>query len=108
MAKRTPEQWLELLQQHKQSRLTVAQFCRENHLSESSFYLKLKKFRETHSPLSTFVAAKPVPSVAPCARVDVRATSQGCTILLQHGQCRLTCSDTTSPEWLAVLIKSLS
>ena len=45
MAKRTPEQWLELLQQHKQSRLTVAQFCRENHLSESSFYLKLKKFR---------------------------------------------------------------
>ena len=36
MAKRTPEQWLELLQQHKQSRLTVAQFCRENHLSESN------------------------------------------------------------------------
>jgi len=101
MAKRrTSEQWQQLIQQQKQSGLTVAQFCRENHISESNFYLKLKKFREANSSLSTFVTARPAPSFG-------QDEPSGSTITLQHGQCRLQFSGDTSTEWLAALMKSL-
>lgn len=33
MAKRTPEQWLELIQQQKQSGITVAQFRKQGAIS---------------------------------------------------------------------------
>ncbi len=38
MAKHTPQQWQELVQQQKLSSLSAADFCREHNISTNSFY----------------------------------------------------------------------
>ena len=48
--KRTPEQWLELINKQQQSGLTISTFCRENHISTSCFYTYRAQLTQSAKP----------------------------------------------------------
>ena len=54
------KQWLAMLNEQKQSGLTVKDWCSENGISENCFYYRQRRLRERiGSALPTFVELKP-------------------------------------------------
>ena len=54
------KQWLAMLGEQKQSGLTIKDWCRENGISENSFYYRQNKLRKRiGSALPTFVEIRP-------------------------------------------------
>lgn len=54
------KQWLAMLGEQKESGLTIKDWCRENGISENSFYYRQNKLRKRiGSALPTFVELKP-------------------------------------------------
>ena len=94
--RKTKSQWLALIDEQKQSGLSVAKFCKNKQLSEAYFYLKRQKLQSQDNQLSTFIAARP------------ETASTVTPVTLQFGQCQLQMDANTNSQWLADLMKSLS
>ncbi len=58
MAKHSPQQWQELVQQQKLSRLSAAAFCREHNLSTKLFYHHRTKAAQARTSVFSEVIVK--------------------------------------------------
>ena len=101
MIKRTIEQWQALFIAHDQTDLSAAEFCRQHNLCPKYFSLRRKQLSgQAVKTQKTTAFVK--------ARVSTMRRFGMESIQLRHGSCELTVPSSVSPEWLAVLITSLS
>jgi|TARA_R110000772_G_scaffold159320_2_gene270496 hypothetical protein len=99
MKRRTCEEWLALFEEHKTSGLNITAFCKMKSLEPKYFSLRRKQL------LSTKVESAFVRASAPRKRM---CSTSPDTISLQGAFGTLSLPDSTSPEWLASFIKSLT
>ena len=101
MNKPTKQQWLEFIDEQKQSDLSITAFCRNKNISADNFYYHrgqlLKKMKSDSSP---FIKASVTNSAS--------AIKQPSYLTLSVGRSQLQLPATTSPQWLAVLMASLA
>lgn len=99
--RRTKQQWLELLEQQKQSGLSVAAFCRDQDISAKCFYYHVRRQRllMVDSVPSGFVRAE-------CSATQANASQE--RLSLQIGRCQLHLPADISVPWLAKLVTALS
>jgi putative transposase len=100
MAKRSHDDWTNLIQQQPGSGLTITGFCRQHKLSTSSFYAR--KASMTNTPQKK--GASFVKAVAPA--ITQAVTSQP-TICLQHQTGLWTFPSSLPPSYLLEFIKGL-
>ena len=101
MAKRTEQEWRALFQQHDESGLTAAQFCRDNKLCPKYFSLRRKQLvsdKTQVQPSAPFVSAR-LPAKPP-------ARDKG-LITLKYQSCQLQVPLSVNEKWLAGLVKAL-
>jgi putative transposase len=101
MNKPTKQQWLGFIDEHKQSDLSITEFCRNKNISADNFYYHrsqlLKKESTNSSPFIQATVTKHVSSV-----------NQSSFLTLNVGRSQLQLPPTTSPQWLAALMASLA
>jgi len=99
MIKRSPEQWHTLFNEHTQSGLSAAAFCRQRGLCA-------KHFSKRHKQLLTTVPTSP--SQRAFVPVSVIPAANMARIELTLGEAmRLTLPISVSPAWLAQLLQGL-
>ena len=99
MQRRTQQEWLSLFQQHEQSGLTAAEFCREHQLNAKYFSKRkwdLNWKTKSSESANAFVQVK---------RAEVSPSPA--SIQLTLGQTQLQLPQTIDPNWVAMLIKAL-
>lgn len=102
MTKRTEEQWQTLFQQHDESGLTAAQFCRDNKLCPKYFSLRRKQLLRD----KTEVQLSALPFVP--ARLPVKPPAQDKSLItLNYYNCQLQVPASINEKWLAGLLKAL-
>ena len=84
MARRSKAEWLRLIEEHKTSGLSAAEFCRRNKLDAKYFGLRRREFT---APKASFVEVAPQPRTL--AQVTVRVTEF--TVPLADLKSALTC-----------------
>jgi|Transcript_17005 transposase-like protein len=95
---RSPEQWQQILEDQRQSGLTISEFCREHKISTSGFFTQRKKRQSS----TAFVSAK----VTQQTSTEVfRHEHQHIVLELSVG--RLTLPTGTSAEYLTILLNGL-
>ena len=100
MQRRTQQEWLSLFQQHEQSGLTAAEFCRERHLNAKYFS---KRKWDLNWKAKSSESAKAFVQVN---RTEVSPSPA--SIQLTLGQTQLQLPQTIAPNWVAMLIKALA
>ena len=100
MKRRTQQEWLSLFQQHEQSGLTAAEFCREHHLN-AKYFSKRKwdlnwKAKSPNQSQSFIRVSRPEHKHSPSA------------IQLTVGEIGLNLPKSIDAQWLAVLVKALA
>ena len=103
MKHRSVEQWQDIIEQQKNSGLSIATYCRENNISTTSFYhyrSKLNFGRQIKAPAAQtgFVQVKPASTIEHSSAV----------ITLQTNLVTLKLPLTVSPQWLGQLLRELS
>ncbi|MEI5638313.1 MULTISPECIES: IS66 family insertion sequence element accessory protein TnpA [unclassified Pseudoalteromonas] len=96
---RTAELWQQLIEQHKQSGLSVRAFCQEHHLSVTTFYDRRAKLKENQATRSEFATAKTEVVKPPTTKSSIFLSCKGSKLELPA---------TTDAIWLAHLIKALA
>ena len=92
--RRSSADWALLIKEQAQSNLTAAAFCRERGISPKYFSHRKQKHFASLSPFAQAVTVIPArPSLA--------------TICLQQGDCRIELPTSTTPQWLATLLREL-
>ena len=99
MAKRTEEQWRTLFQQHDESGLTAAQFCRDNKLCPKYFSLRRKQLAGDKVGVS--------PLQQPFVPARLPTKDKG-LITLKYQSCQLQVPLSVNEKWLAGLLKALA
>ena len=102
MAKRTEEEWQALFQQHSESGLTAAQFCRNNKLCPKYFSLRRKQLLSDKTQVQ--------PSALPFVPARLPSTSivhDKSLITLKYQSCQLQLPASVNEKWLAGLVKAL-
>lgn len=101
MNKPTKQQWLDFINEHKKSDLSITEFCRHNSISADNFYYhrgqQLKKSNTNKPPFIKAAVTK-----------NVSSTHQLSTLTLIVGRSQLQLPTATSPQWLAALMVSLA
>ena len=91
--------WQDLIRQQSKSQLTIAEFCKQLQLNNSSFYKhKAKPEKANVKTTSHFVKVKPALSPRPVTG----------SIKIQHHQTHIDLPMTITPTWLAELVKALA
>ncbi|MDB2387162.1 IS66 family insertion sequence element accessory protein TnpB [Shewanella sp.] len=104
MAKRSHDDWTNLIQQQPSSGLTITDFCRKHKLSTSTFYAR--KAIMTNTPPKN--GASFVKAVAPATTpVITQAVTPQPTICLQHQTGLWTFPSSLPPSYLLEFIKGL-
>lgn len=93
MQRRTPADWQQLIDDHKQSGLSAVAFCKERNINPK--YFSLRKCAAEQSPLPAFAVAQ----VTPRPPSSINLTWQGAEIKLPAS---------VSPQWVAQLCRELS
>ena len=97
MARRTPEQWQQLIAERVESGLTPAEYCRQRHLNREYFYSRRKQLGFMTEG-SAFVAVKPTNKAAVVFK-DIR---------LRYGFCELLLDTDVDTVWFADFVKALA
>jgi hypothetical protein len=92
----TKQQWLDLLNEQAKSGMSVAAFCRDNHINAKNFYNHRSQAR------------KLVAKSSPFSRAQLTADNQNTAVVtLRHGATQLSFPPSVSPKWLANLMQAL-
>ncbi|WP_435274558.1 IS66 family insertion sequence element accessory protein TnpA [Psychrobium sp. nBUS_13] len=93
---RSLEQWQDIINLHQSSGLSVSDFCRDNNISTTAFYATKKKLTEE---TSSFVKA--------CVTQPLKINTEIAPIVLTVGLAKVCLPQSTSPMYLAQLLKGL-
>ena len=96
----TQQKWLTIVEQQKQSDLTILQFCRQINISPSTFYQRKRELTTLRQPSASFIKAQITQTVEVETQLE--------PISLTLGKAHLTFPLQTTPHYLAVLINELS
>ncbi len=96
----TKNKWLSIVEQQKQSPLTINQFCTQLKISPSTFYQRKRELTALTQPDTSFIKA----SITKTVEVEAQASP----IRLTLGKANLIFPSQTSPQYLAALINELS
>jgi hypothetical protein len=96
----TQNKWLSIVEQQKQSALTIEQFCNQLKISPSTFYQRKRELTTLTQPNASFIKASVTHTV------DVE--TQGSPIRLTLGKANLTFPQQTTPQYLAAFINELT
>ena len=103
MQPNTQKKWLAIVEQQKQSTLTIKEFCTQLKISPSTFYQRKRELttldirRQLTQSDTSFIKA----SITQTVDVEMQAPP----ILLTLGKANLTFPQQTTPQYLAALIK---
>jgi putative transposase len=101
MNKRSVDDWTALIELQKTSGLSVIDFCKQQHISNKTFYARRKQL---HPQLRTTLLTK-----KPTGFVKLAKQHNGSEILiLRTGDVTLSLPLHCEPMWLAKLLKGLS
>lgn len=95
----TQNKWLSIVEQQKQSALTIEQFCNQLQISPSTFYQRKRELTTLAQPNASFIKA----SITQTLDVE----TQGSPIILTLGKANLTFPQQTTPQYLATFINEL-
>jgi len=104
--RRTPQQWLALVQTQSESHLSVKQFCLEQGISTSNFYKNKAAFKPETS-ITTTTVSSPFSQVY-LAEPDKRNTTPLKNIKLNIGNVELTFNGKTEVSWLVDFVGQLA
>ena len=103
---RSSEEWLKILQEQKDSGLTIGQFCHTKSIPIQSFHnakARIKRLRKE---------VEHIKAKAPADFISIITQSQNdeseVKMILAHGLTRLSIPKSTSARWLSALIKELN
>lgn len=94
MIRRTRNEWLQLIEDHKQSNLTATEFCKNKGIDPKYFSLKKSKLQSSESASSFVQALTPV--------------ATGPELSLSWGDTDINLPANTSPIWLAQFVRELA
>ena len=100
---RSQAQWLELIEQQKQSGLNASEFCRQQALNPQYFSKRKRQLRlhaELTSQPSSFIKVQPSHKIS--------APSKDSRISLSYQNVQIKLPTNTEPHWLAQLIRALT
>ena len=104
MAKRSHEDWMDLINQQPASGLSIANFCRQHKLSTSSFYTRKAAIDEVNTQtVEPFVKA----TVAASTEAISQTYASEQTISLQHQTGTWTFPSSQPASYLLEIIKGL-
>ena len=95
----TQQKWLTIIEQQKQSDLTILQFCRQLNISPSNFYQRKRELTTLNQSSASFIKAQVTQTVEVEAQLE--------PICLTLGKAKLTLPSQTSSSYLAILINGL-
>ena len=95
----TQQKWSAIIQQQAQSTLTIKQFCLQQKISPSTFYLRKSELATQIKDEPTFIKAS--------VTKTVEVSTQAIPIRLLLDKAELVFSSQTSPSYLAALINGL-
>jgi len=104
--RRTPQQWLALVQAQSESHLSVKQFCLEQGISMSNFYKNKATFKPETS-IATTTVVSPFSQVY-LADPDQQKSRPLQNIKLNIGNIELTLDGQTEVNWLVSLVEQLA
>ena len=96
----TQQKWLTIVEQQKQSDLTILQFCRQINISPSTFYQRKRELATLSQPSAPFIKAQITQTVEVETQLE--------PICLTLGKANLTLPLQTTPQYLAALINELT
>lgn len=96
----TQQKWLTIVEQQKQSDLTILQFCRQLNISPFTFYQRKRELTTLSQPTTSFIKAQITQSVEVETQLE--------PICLTLGKANLTFPLQTTPQYLAALINELT
>ena len=103
--------WAGIIRERKHSGLSVIEWCKNNDISQKTYYYWQRKVREamceellTQQSSESVVADAPPQSWAVC---EVAPANEGKTLPIEINGCRILVADDTSPELLAKTCKVL-
>jgi len=96
----TQQKWLTIIEQQKQSDLTILQFCRQLNISPSTFYQRKRELTTPNQSSASFIKAQVTQTVEVEAQLE--------PICLTLGKAKLTFPLQTTPQYLAAFINELS
>lgn len=97
MIRRNKEQWLSLFQQHADSGLTAAAFCKQHDLDQA--YFSLRKTQLCNTDEAAFI---------PVTRIKKHTVTTSLKLQYQLESCSLQFDSLPDVVWLSQLIKALS
>ncbi|MFK5892429.1 MAG: IS66 family insertion sequence element accessory protein TnpB [Pseudomonadota bacterium] len=100
---RSRAQWLELIEQQKQSGLKASEFCRQQELNPQYF-----SKRKRHLSLHSESALQPSPFVKVKPLNIISAPSNQSRISLSYQNILLQLPTNIEPHWLAQLVRALT
>ena len=104
--RRTPQQWLALVQAQSESHLSVKQFCLEQGISTSNFY-KNKATITPETSIATTTVASPFSQVYLAEPGKLNTTTLH-NMKLNIGNVELTLDGKTEVNWLVSLVGKLA
>lgn len=96
----TQKKWLTIIEQQKQSDLTILQFCRQLDISPSTFYQRKRELTTLNQSSALFIKAQVTQTVEVEAQLE--------PVCLMLGKAKLTFPLQTTSQYLAALINELS
>jgi hypothetical protein len=101
MNKPTKQQWLDFIDEQKQSDLSITEFSKNKNISADNFYYhRSQLLKKPNTNNSTFIKA--------AVTKNSSSTKQPSCLTLNVGRSQLQLPTTTSPQWLAALMASLA
>ena len=105
---RTDEDWDELIQAQRSSKLSVAAFCRQHAINQQAFLRHRDKWQIKclQDAVEDFVQISP--SDQPIKEATTAVREEKPTISLNVGQVNVCFCEKTSPQWVAQLIREVA
>jgi hypothetical protein len=101
-ARRSKEDWQELILRHAESGLSAQQFCRNHDVCPKYFSIRKKQLGLRSS---AFVPVLPPKRSVPEIPITLLKST---SLILRHGECCLHFETTPDSTWLAQLIRGLA
>jgi len=100
MQRTTQKKWLAIVEQQKQSHLTIEKFCTQLKVSPSTFYQRKRELTTLGQTDTSFIKAR--------LTHTVEVETQVSLIRLTLGKANVTLPAQTTPQYLAAFINELS
>lgn len=95
-----------MIRKQKASNLTIADWCKENHLGTNAFYYRQRKLRRMAAETSPEFVEIGVPDTASEEADHMPQNLDNSTASIQLGDAEIRLTNSASPELIAAIVKA--